>query len=348
MHLIPLLLFSIVFLPTIALASFPDVPTNHPNREAIEYVQAQKIVGGYPDGTYQPNKTINRAEFAKILEESIPDAELGIGVCPMEPEDFTTFSDVRGEWFWIYVCMQQGRSIVQGYSDGTFRPASNINFGEAAKMIYRSLHLDRRGLWVSEDPASDPWFRFYVEALASANAIPVSIASFDKHITRGEMAEIIYRLKTGNNDKPSRTYKELALSGGTMPVTLYFTNRAVLEVSDCSAVLPTTRVIPKTSAVADAALRELFGGVTERERAQGLTSSFDVFERTLLSSYKGISIAYGVATVKFDAAAMAYLNGAACMQMSVKAPMERTLLQFPSIKKVQYSVDGEIVTEWDA
>lgn len=198
-------------LSTPAFCYFSDVPSTHINAEAIVYVKAEGIVQGYSDGTYRPNNLINRAEFAKILEESIPDAEDGVDLC-FEPGK--EFSDVFGsEWYWIYVCMQKARGIVNGYPDGSFRPGSPINFVDAAKMLHRSRQLDSRGIYVEHDPASDPWFRMYVEALSQAGAIPMTIDDFGQSITRGEMAEMIYRLKTNNVSKPSKSYEEIARGG---------------------------------------------------------------------------------------------------------------------------------------
>lgn len=191
-----------------ASATFSDVPSDHSNAEAIAYVKAEGIVGGYSDGTYRPDQRINRAEFAKILEESTPDAPDGVGLCPPDPSDFKGFSDVHDEWFWIYVCMQQGRGIVDGYADGTFRPAENINFVEAAKMIYGAFHLDNRGL-LAEKVTGNPWYKPYIEYLADHHAIPVSILSPDQQITRGEMAEIIWRISTKNTAEASVDYEML-------------------------------------------------------------------------------------------------------------------------------------------
>ncbi len=43
---------------TVAAAGFRDVPSSHPNYDAILYVQEQGIVEGYSDGTYKPDQTI--------------------------------------------------------------------------------------------------------------------------------------------------------------------------------------------------------------------------------------------------------------------------------------------------
>ncbi|MEK7563157.1 MAG: S-layer homology domain-containing protein, partial [Patescibacteria group bacterium] len=61
------LLLAPLLLPLQALAAFSDVSSTHPNAEAIAYVKAEGIVSGYPDGTYRPNQTINRAEFVKFV-----------------------------------------------------------------------------------------------------------------------------------------------------------------------------------------------------------------------------------------------------------------------------------------
>ena len=60
------LLGSFLILSTVE-AAFNDVPSSHPNYEAINYVQAKKIVEGYGDGTFKPDTTINRAELTKII-----------------------------------------------------------------------------------------------------------------------------------------------------------------------------------------------------------------------------------------------------------------------------------------
>ncbi len=61
-----LVIFAILVIPLVK-ADFPDVSSSHSNFNAINYVQEQEIVKGYDDGTYQPNKRINRAEFTKII-----------------------------------------------------------------------------------------------------------------------------------------------------------------------------------------------------------------------------------------------------------------------------------------
>ncbi len=47
-------------------AAFSDT-ANHKFKEAINYIAAQGIVTGYPDGLYKANNTLNRAEMLKIV-----------------------------------------------------------------------------------------------------------------------------------------------------------------------------------------------------------------------------------------------------------------------------------------
>jgi hypothetical protein len=191
---------------------FSDVPLSHPNNIAINYVHAEGIVGGYSDYTFRPNNPINRAEFSKILYLShvsrIPQAELDrLGAPLCELTEDSPFADVpKDAWFRFYVCQLETMGHVDGYPDGTFRPGNSINFVEAAKILANEFDL----------PAAQTnvWFEGYVRALADENAIPTSITTFDQLITRGEMAEMIYRLQTGITDKPSQTYEDLASETG--------------------------------------------------------------------------------------------------------------------------------------
>jgi len=188
-----------------ALASFPDVPSNHPNATAIGYVQVQDIVSGYPDGTFRPNNTINRAEFTKIVTLYKFGQEM-IDKCGSRMQFSDLFFDA---WYVKYVCRAKDGHLIDGYSDGTFRPEQFINFAEAAKIIALTdtYNADDPRLPTDDGGA---WYNRYVRYLSNARAIPLSITSLDQQITRSEMAEMIWRLKAEITDKPSRTYEEIA------------------------------------------------------------------------------------------------------------------------------------------
>lgn len=191
---------------------FSDVPTSHENSDAIFYVKSHGIVEGYADPSassgqariFRPDAAINRAEFVKILMGSFEDDGR---MCKI-----AAFSDVdQTAWYAMYAHKARCQGIVEGYPDGTFRPADSINFVEAAKILVKAYQLEA----VMTVPACDdadpnecPWFRSYVLMLEMKGAIPMSIIRFDQSITRGEMAEMIYRLRMGG-DKPSKTFEDL-------------------------------------------------------------------------------------------------------------------------------------------
>jgi len=195
-----LFLLSIIFLvPNTKAEAFNDVAEEHFNGEAIEFLKDSKIVAGYSDGSYKPENRINRAEFTKIIiEATYSDDEI-------EGCDIASFSDVPADqWFSKYICMAKKHSVVSGYPNHTFRPAGFINFAEASKIIAEAQNVEE-----DTSGTNNEWFAGYVKGLQNRNAIPSTIQFFDKEITRGEMSELIFRLKKDRRDKVSSTYKEI-------------------------------------------------------------------------------------------------------------------------------------------
>ncbi len=184
------------------ILGFPDVASSHPYVQAIAYVQGQGIVAGFPDGTFRPDQPINRAEFTKIFLGTLVDSQT-LAACDVSG---IGLSDVPADaWFAPFVCVAKELGIIQGYSDGTFRPSQNVNFAEAAKIVVFAI-LASTG---TEVVPGEPWYRPYIESLAALEAIPQTVAAVDAPLTRGEMAEIIARLQLEATGLPSKTYDDL-------------------------------------------------------------------------------------------------------------------------------------------
>ena len=187
-------LLAALFIPFAVHAAFSDVSIHHENKAAIDYVQSKGIVSGYPDGTFGPNSSINRAEFTKIIIEALYDSSSGSNCFP----------DVSDEWFAKYVCYAKTLGMIAGYPDGTFQPGRPVQFVEAAKIIASGFELSGE--------TGTEWFAEFVRGLESQNAIPTSINSFSQELTRAQMAEIIHRLDANLTAKSSKTFADL---GGT-------------------------------------------------------------------------------------------------------------------------------------
>lgn len=186
------ILFLSLLVTTNVQAFFVDVESKDLNFDAINYVYDQQIVNGYEDNTFRSDQSINRAEFTKIIINTVLEDE--IAGCD---EDF--FYDVKmTDWFSKYICVAKKHNIVSGYDDGSFKPEQNIKFTEAAKIIIEAFAYD-----VEQE---DLWYKPYVEKLAENSAIPITVDSFGKEISRGEMSEIVYRLDAKIQDKMSLDY----------------------------------------------------------------------------------------------------------------------------------------------
>jgi hypothetical protein len=123
-------------LPVVGSKPFPDVATGH---WAAQYIAKAKELGwtnGYANGTFQPDRNINRVEALKIILLS-----------HFAPSSFTVgtmdFKDtVHGAWYEKYVAFALLKEIMSGYVDGSgvatgyFGPMNNLLRGEAAKLIY--------------------------------------------------------------------------------------------------------------------------------------------------------------------------------------------------------------------
>lgn len=202
------------FMPLV-FAAFSDVSQNYDFVQAIEYVRAKGIVNGYSDGTFQPDKTINRAEFTKIIIEAQFDkSEIDSCIINNIQSDapYVFFPDVpKNAWFVKYICVAKIKNLIGGYPNGTFQPSNNISFVEAAKIIANGFNITQEG------DVGSVWYAQFVDTLAKRKAIPSSIYNLGKFISRGEMAEMIWRLKENIQSANYSTFENNQLS----PINAY-------------------------------------------------------------------------------------------------------------------------------
>jgi len=130
------------------------------------------------------------------------------------------------------------------------------------------------------------------------------------------------------------------LPAGTMKLQIWFGNeRLNQDQTDCKAVFTVTRHVPSTLAVAAASLRELFAGPKPEELAAGYRSPFSGATAGLL---KSVHLHDGTAYLDLHDLRTA-LSGAtsSCGAAEFQAQVSRTLLQFPTIRRVIYAIEGE-------
>lgn len=167
--------------------AFSDVPSSHPYAQAIQWGKESGILNGYPDGTFGPDKTVNRAEFLKIV--------LGAqGSDVTSASNPTGFRDVdESAWYTPYIRYGKQQGIVQGYPDGSFKPEQPVNFAEALKMAYVALGIS------GDASASAAWYEPYLSHAKSNGVLFSNNVNVGAGMSRKDVVWIAWRLLEGSS-----------------------------------------------------------------------------------------------------------------------------------------------------
>lgn len=151
------------------------------------------VVTGYADGSFHPNASITRAEFATLIAK----------VFDLSSNQGNTISDVSGHWAESSIRSLQSKGVLSGYPDGTFRPNQEIKRSEIIAIISRIMDLSK--VPTAEAPAFSDleqiWNKDQLQQAAAAGIIqgdrngefhPVNSAS------RAEALTIILRVLQTN------------------------------------------------------------------------------------------------------------------------------------------------------
>ena len=153
-----------------------------------------------------------------------------------------------------------------------------------------------------------------------------------------------YYLGTQKTEAPANTgennSKAEENTNETTTLKVFFHNKIKANDPDfieCGKVFSLEREVPKTTAVARAALNELFKGPSEGEKVEGYFSSLP--SGMVLEN---IEIVNGVASIYLN---KPFHQGGSCAVVATGAEYANTLKQFPTIKDIRIFVNSVDQTE---
>ncbi|MBD1914549.1 MULTISPECIES: S-layer homology domain-containing protein [Cyanophyceae] len=187
----------------------------------IEALADRGLVKGYGNGTYRPQETINRGQFAALVAASYSNFDPVRGA--------VTFVDVPPtHWAANAIDQAQRKGFLGGYPDQTFRPNQGMVRVQAIVAVATGLKLlpaPASGLGVYRDRAQIP--SYAIDALASATRAGLVINHPDPELlrpletmTRAEVAVLIYQGLVAQSKAPPLTTVAIppaAMAQGSFP-----------------------------------------------------------------------------------------------------------------------------------
>ena len=160
-------------------ATFTDVPADAWEASYVYDLVGRGILSGYGDGTFGPQDTVKRAEYAKML--------VGITETPIGNNVSSVYTDVPNwEWYFPYVCASH--DFISGFTDRdgilTFKPENDATREVVTVALIKALNID---LSKYTDPTTYLSQRFSdVDTISIHNRVYIA-AAVDKGYITGDM-----------------------------------------------------------------------------------------------------------------------------------------------------------------
>ena len=166
-------------------AAFTDQSDIKVDSKVIDTLVEKNVIKGYENGSFLPDKTVSRAEMAKmiyVLRTGSDDASY------YAKEMTDTFSDVTGTWASGYIKYCQAYGIVSGKTADRFDPDAAVTTTEAAKML-----LVNAGHDVIKDGLTGAQWKANTMKLADQDGLLKGVeAGIDAPLSRQYAAQMIY------------------------------------------------------------------------------------------------------------------------------------------------------------
>lgn len=131
-------------IPIDPIVVFSDIK-GHWAEDYIQQAAQLRIIEGYPDGTFKPNTQLTRAQAIAIISRALN----------LQTDEPAPFNDIEG-----YAAETQAEiaaaykfGIVQGYSDGSFRPANQVTRAQIALLLHRAYEYKMQEKYVMTEKA---------------------------------------------------------------------------------------------------------------------------------------------------------------------------------------------------
>lgn len=177
-------------------AQFNDLNNNNLYKDSILALANRSVINGYADGSFKPESVVTRAEFAAMLNRAL-------GILPTTQAS-KSFKDVKvGAWYASQVNAAVDAGLINGFTDGTFRPNQEITHQEMIVMLVNALKYGETDTTVNKTSSAvfpeklPDWVKSYY-VIALDNEILPTNSPFHfqtgKKTERQESALLLYQL----------------------------------------------------------------------------------------------------------------------------------------------------------
>lgn len=186
---------------TYTVTIFKDVDNNHWASSAITFLKEKGWINGKTEDLYAPEDNLTRGELSAIICRIL---NLDVNNSGQK----SNYSDVQNHWAKGYISKLNELGIVNGYTDGSFKPDNNVSREEVAKIIYKVMELDsfkninnkkfeENGNTKYSDLNGQEWSYEYIISLSSKkilNGYTNGEFKPGNKVTRAEIAQVIYNM----------------------------------------------------------------------------------------------------------------------------------------------------------
>jgi S-layer homology domain len=191
--------------------SFPDVPGNRADHDAIVALATRGLIRGYANGNYGPDDTVTRAQMAALIARATPSGGLGIPTlvppaclvagswdCEDWGNHFIDQGGLDGN-LWRDVGVLQHYGVANGLDGVHFGPGDPVTFAQTISFITRAM--EAKGIWEAQPDAPLPYngvsaahaddvrtFTYYVYV----GGIPAPPTDWNATATRGWFARALW------------------------------------------------------------------------------------------------------------------------------------------------------------